>query len=135
MNAGLSGREACQHIGDTSRYTRDKPFPHNPPTGDVCADIPTSEDVGQELSPPADSPIDSSAYSTPGKFRLQLRDVSSILWAESTPVPAETGFGSPLMSVSILAHQLCEQSSPALTNVANVWLAEGAGPFQAISKY
>ena len=36
----------------------------DPPTSDVCADIPTAEEVGRELSPPADSPTDSSAYAT-----------------------------------------------------------------------
>jgi len=39
-------------------------------TGDVCADIPTAEEVGRELGPPTDFSTDSSAYSTPGKFRL-----------------------------------------------------------------
>ena len=107
----------------------------DPHTGDVCADIPTAEEVGRELSQPADSPTASSAYSTRGKFRLQLPDFSSILLARSAAVPAETGVGSPLKSVSVLAHELCEQSSPALTNVANASLAEDAGPFQAIYKY
>jgi len=76
----------------------------DPHTGDVCADIPTAEEVGRELSPPADSPTTSSAYSIPGKFRLQLPGFSSILLARSAAVPAETGVGSPLMSVSVLAH-------------------------------
>jgi len=107
----------------------------DPHTGDVCADIPTDEEVGRELSPSADSPTPSSAYSTPGKFRLRLPGFSSILLARSAAVPAETGVGSPLMSVSVLAHSLCEQSSPAPTNVANVSLAEDAGLFQAIYKY
>jgi len=40
----------------------------DPDTGDGCADISTAEDVGRELSPPADSPTASGAYSTPGKF-------------------------------------------------------------------
>ena len=105
------------------------------PTGDVCVDIPTAEKVGRELSPPADSPTDSSAYSTPGKFRLRLPGFSSILLTRSAAVPAETGVGSSLMSVSVLAHYLCEQSSPAPTTVANVSLADGADPFQAIYKY
>jgi len=73
-------------------------------TGDVCMDIPTAEKVGRELSPPADSPTDSSAYSTPGKFRLRLPGFSSILLTRSAAVPAETGVGSSLMSVSVLAH-------------------------------
>jgi len=76
----------------------------DPHTGDVCPDIPTAEEVGRELSPPADSPTASSAYSTPGKFRLRLPGFSSILLARSAAVPAETGVGSPLTSVSFLAH-------------------------------
>jgi len=42
----------------------------DPHTGPVCADIPTAKEVGRELNPPADSPTDSSAYSSPGKFQL-----------------------------------------------------------------
>jgi len=76
----------------------------DPHTGDVCADIPTAEQVGRELSPPADGPTAASAYSTPGKFRLRLPCFSSILLARSAEVPAETGVGSPLKSVSVLAH-------------------------------
>jgi len=76
----------------------------DPRTGDVCADIPTAEEVGRELSPPCHSRTDSSAYSTPGKFRLRLPGVSSIQFARSAAVPAETGVGSPLKSVSVLAH-------------------------------
>jgi len=76
----------------------------DPHTGDVYADIPTAEEVGRELSPPADSPPASSAYSTPGKFRLRLPGFSSILLARSASLPAETGVGSPLKSVSVLAH-------------------------------
>ena len=72
-------------------------------TGDVCAHIPTTEELGPELSPPADSPTDLSAYSTPGKFRLRLPGFSSILWARSAAVLAETGVGSLLKSVSDLA--------------------------------
>jgi len=80
-------------------------FPsEDPHTGDVCADTPTAEEVGPELSPPADSPTASSAYSTPGKFRLGLPGFSSILLARSAAVPAETGVGSPLKSVSVLAY-------------------------------
>jgi len=73
-------------------------------TGDVCADILTAEEVGRELTPPANSPTASSAYSTPGKFRLRLPGFSSILLARSATVPAETGVGSPLKSLSVLAH-------------------------------
>jgi len=76
----------------------------DPHTGNVCADIPTAEEVGRELSPPADSPTASSAYSTPGKFRLRLPGFSSILLARSAAVPAETGVGSRLKSVLVLAH-------------------------------
>ena len=76
----------------------------DPHTGDVCKDIPKAEEVGRELSPPADSPTDSGAYSTPGKFRLRLPDFSSILSARSAAVQAEMGVGSPLKSVSVLAH-------------------------------
>jgi len=76
----------------------------DPHTGDLCADIPTAEAVGRELSPPADSPTASSAYSTPRKFRLQLPGVSCILLARSAAVAAETGVGSLLKSVSVLAH-------------------------------
>jgi len=78
--------------------------PSDPRTGDVCIDIPTAEEVRRELSPPADSPTDSSAYSTPGKFRLRLPGFSSILLARSAAVPAETGVGSPLKAVSVLAY-------------------------------
>jgi len=78
--------------------------PTNPRTGDVCADIPTAEEVGRELSPTADSPTNSSAYSTPGQFRSRLPGFSSILLARSAAVPAETGVGSPLKPVSVLAH-------------------------------
>ena len=94
--------------------------PSDPRTGDVCADIPMAEEVGQQLRLPADSPTDSSAYSTPGKFRLRLPGFSSILLARSATVPAEMGVRSPLKPVSVLAHLLCKQSSPAPTNVANV---------------
>ena len=76
----------------------------DPHTGDVCADIPIAEEVGRELSLPADSPTASGAYSTPGKFQLRLLGFSSILLARSAAVPAETGVGSPLKSVSVLAH-------------------------------
>jgi len=76
----------------------------DPHTRDVCADIPTPEEVGLELNPPPDSPTDSSAYSTPGKFWLRLPVFSSILLARSAAVPAKTGVGSPLKSVSVLAH-------------------------------
>ena len=55
--------------------------PSYPPTGYVCADILTAEEVGQELPPPADSLTESSAYSTPGKFRL--------------PLPGRLRFGAP----------------------------------------
>ena len=86
----------------------DKPGRSNsssdPRTGDVCADIPTAEEVGGDLSPPPDSPTDSSAYSTPGKFQLRLPGFSSILLARCAAVPAEIGVGSPLKSVSVLAH-------------------------------
>ena len=108
----------------------------NPRTGDVCpADILTGKQVGQELSAPADSPTDSSAYPTPRKFPLQLPGFSSILLARSAGVPAETGIGIQPMSVSVLSHYLCEQSSPASNNLPHVHLAEGAGLFQAIYKY
>jgi len=73
-------------------------------TGDVCPDILTAEEVGRELSPPADSPTDTSVYSTSGRFRLRLPGFSSILLARSTAVPAETGVRSPLKSISVLAH-------------------------------
>jgi len=74
-------------------------------TSDVSADILAAGEAGRELSPAADSPTDPSAYSTPGKFRLQLPGFSSILLATSTLVPpAERGVGSPLKSVSVLAH-------------------------------
>jgi len=76
----------------------------DPHTGNVCADIPTPEEVGRALSPPADSPTDSSASSTPGKFRLRLAAFSSILLARPVPVPAATRVGIRLQSVSALAH-------------------------------
>ena len=79
--------------------------PSDPATSDVSADIPAAGEAGRELSPAADSPTSSSAYSTPGKLRLQLPGFSSLLLARSTVVPpAETGIGSPLRSVSVLAH-------------------------------
>jgi len=76
----------------------------DPHTGHACADIPTAEEVGRELSPHVDSPTDSSSYSRPGKFRLQLPGSTSILLARSATVLAETGVGSPLKSISVLAH-------------------------------
>jgi len=76
----------------------------DPSTGDICVDIPTAEEVGQELSPPPDSLTDSSAYSTLGKFRLRLPGFSYILLARSAAVPVETGIGSLLNSVSLLAY-------------------------------
>jgi len=88
--------------GDT--HGRSHSASEDPHTGDVCVYIPTAEEVGRELSPPADSPTASSAYSTPGKFRLRLPGFLSILLARSAAVPAETGVGSPLKSVSVLAH-------------------------------
>ena len=104
-------------------------------TGDVYADIWTAEEVGRELSPLADSPTDSSVYPTSGMFRLRLPGYSSILLARSAAVPAKPGVASPLKGVSVLAYKLCEQSSPAPTNVANVLLPKGPGPFHAINKY
>jgi len=73
-------------------------------TGYVWADIPTAEEVGRDLRLPAASPTHSSAYSTPGMFRLRLPGFPSILLARSAAVPPETGVGSPLKSVSLLAH-------------------------------
>jgi len=79
--------------------------PSDPATSDVSADIPAAGEPGRELSPAADSPTDPSAYSISGKFRLRLPGFSSILLARSRVVPlAETGVGSPLKSVSVLAH-------------------------------
>ena len=78
--------------------------PSDPRTRDVCVDIPPAEEVGRELSPPADPLTDSSAYSTHGKFRLRLSGFSSILLTRSAAVLAETGVGSPLMSVSVLTY-------------------------------
>jgi len=80
--------------------------PSDPRTGDVSADsdIPTAEEVGRELSPAADSPTNSSVFFTPGKFRLRLPGFPSILLARSAAVLAETGVGSPLKLVSVLAH-------------------------------
>jgi len=73
-------------------------------TGDVYADIAAAEELGRELSLPANSPTASCAYSTPGNFRLQLPCFSHILLPRSAPVLAQTGVGSPLKSVSVLAH-------------------------------
>ena len=102
-------------------------------TGGVCAaNIPIHEEVGQELRAPADSATSSGAYPTPGKFLLRLPGFSSILFARSACVLAEIRVGSPPKSVSVLTHHLCEPSSPAPNNVANVYLAASAGPFQAI---
>jgi len=88
---------------------------------DVSADIAAAGGAGRELSPAAESPTDPSACSTPGKFQLRPPGFSSILLARSTIVPAaEMAVGSPLMSVYVLAHYLCQQSSPAPMHVANV---------------
>jgi len=77
----------------------------DPATSDVTADIPAAGEAGRELTPVADSPTEPSASSLHGKFRLQLPGFSSILLARSTIVPpAETCVGSPLKSVSVLAH-------------------------------
>jgi len=79
--------------------------PSDPATSDVSANIPAAGEAGRELNPAANSPTDPSAYSTPGKFLLRLPGFSSILLARSTVVPpAEKGVGSPLRSVSVLAH-------------------------------
>jgi len=77
--------------------------PSDPRTRDLCADIPTAEEVRRELTPPTDSPTDLSAYSTLGKFQLRLPGFSSILLARSAAVLAEMGVGSPLKSFSLLA--------------------------------
>ena len=79
-------------------------FPSDPHTGDVCADIPTAEEVGREFTPTAVSPTDSSAYCTPGKLQSRLPRFSSILLATSAAVLAETGVVSPLKSLSVMAH-------------------------------
>jgi len=76
----------------------------DPYTGEVTADSATAEGVGQEFCPPANCPTASSAHSTRGKFRLRQPGFSSILLARSAGVPAETGVGSPLKSVSVLAY-------------------------------
>jgi len=78
---------------DTPSRSHSLSHPH---ISDVCADIPTVEEVGGEISPPANSPTDRGAYSTPGKFPLRLPGFSSILLGRSATVPAETGVGSPL---------------------------------------
>ena len=79
--------------------------PSDPATSNVTADLPSAGEARRELSPAADSPTEPRAYSTPTKFRLRLPGVSSILLARSTIVPAaETGVGSLLKSVSVLAH-------------------------------
>ena len=84
-------------------------------------DIPAAGEAGRELTPATEFLTDTSAFSTPGNIQLRLSGFSSMLLARSTLVlPAETGVGSPLKSVSVLAYQLCQTSSPALTNVANV---------------
>ena len=102
-------------------------------TGNVCAaNIPIREEVGRELSAPTDSLTSSSAYPTPGNFLLRLPVSSSILFARSACVLAEIRVGSPLKSVSVLTYHLCEPSCPAPNNVAHVYLAASAGPFQAI---
>ena len=79
--------------------------PSDPVTSNVSADLPSAGEARRELSPAADSPTEPSAYSTPTKFQLGLPGVSSILLARSTIVPpAETGVGSLLKSLSVLAH-------------------------------
>jgi len=79
--------------------------PSDPATSHMSVDILAVGESGPELIPAADSPTDPSGYSTPGKFRLRLPVFSSILLARPTVVPpAVTGVGSPLKSVSVLAH-------------------------------
>jgi len=79
--------------------------PSDPATSDVSAHIAAAGEARRELRPATDSPTDPSAYSTPGKFRLRLPGFSSIRLARSTVVLlAEMGVGSPLKSVSVLAH-------------------------------
>ena len=76
-----------------------------PATSNVSVDMPAAGEADREFSPAADSPTDPSAYTTPGKFQLPLAGFSSILLVWSTVVPqAQTGVGSPLKSVSVLAH-------------------------------
>jgi len=100
-----SGAEQCVNTLATQVHMPGRSHsPSNSRTADVCGDIPTAEQVGRELSPPADPPSDSSAYSTPGKFRLQQPGFSSIVLARSPAVPAETGAGSRLKSVPLLDH-------------------------------
>ena len=73
-------------------------------TSDVFADIPPAGEARRDISPAATSPNDPSAYTIPGKFGLRLPGFSSIMLARSTIVPpAETGIGSLLQSVSVLA--------------------------------
>jgi len=77
----------------------------DPATSDVSADIPAAGEAGRELSPAADSPTDPSAYTIPSKFWLRPPGFSSILLPRSTVVPpAETGVGSLLKPVSVLAY-------------------------------
>jgi len=102
---------------DTPGRSHSRSYPR---TGNVCVNIATAEEVGRELSPPADSPTNSSAYSTPHKSQIRRPGFLSILLARSAAVPADTGVWTSLKSVSVLAHYLCEQSSPVTTNLANV---------------
>ena len=101
-----SGAEQAVNTLATQVYTpgrSDSPS-EDPHTGDVGVDNLLAQEVGRELSPPpADSPTDLSAYSTPGKFRLRLPGFSFILLARSAALPAEMGVRSPLKSVSVLA--------------------------------
>jgi len=84
-------------------------------------DIPAAGEAGRELTLATEFLTDTSAFSTPGNFQLLLSGFASMQLARSTLVPpAETGVGSPLKSVSVMAYQLCQTSSPALTNVANI---------------
>ena len=78
--------------------------PADPCTGYEFADILPAGEAGRELRPTTDSLADSSAYAIPGKFRLQLPGFSSALFAAPASMPSETGIGSTLKSVSVLAH-------------------------------
>jgi len=73
-------------------------------TGDMYVDIPTAENVGRELCPPADSPTDSrhTLHLVSSGYDYQV--FHPFCWQGLRQFLAKMGVGSPLQSVSVLAH-------------------------------
>jgi len=57
------------------------------------------------------------------------------VWARCAAVPGNLGVVSLLKSVFLLTYQHRQPTSPAPTNVANIYLAESAGLRFIIYKY